>query len=49
MKRFLFTMGVGLMAVSIVSPSLAADISRPVYKAPMYVAGFDRLLRPIAD
>ncbi|HMJ41543.1 MAG TPA: outer membrane protein, partial [Pseudolabrys sp.] len=40
MKRFLLAVGAGLMAVSMVSPSLAADLSRPVYKAPMYVAPF---------
>jgi outer membrane immunogenic protein len=40
MKRFLLTMGAGLMALSMASPSLAADLSRPVYKAPMYVAPF---------
>ena len=40
MKRFLLAVGAGLVAVSMVSPSLAADLSRPAYKAPMYVAPF---------
>jgi outer membrane immunogenic protein len=40
MKRFLLTLGAGLMAVSMTSPSFAADMPRPVYKAPVYVAPF---------
>lgn len=40
MKRFLLAMGAGLMAVSMASPSVAADLPRPTYKAPMYVAPY---------
>src|SRR3954468_20529946 len=40
MKRFLIGVGAGLMAVAIASPSFAADLPRPAYKAPIYVAGF---------
>jgi outer membrane immunogenic protein len=40
MKRFLLTVGAGLMAASMASPSFAADLSRPVYKAPVYVAPY---------
>lgn len=40
MKRFLLAMGAGLMAVSMASPSVAADLPRPSYKAPMYVAPY---------
>jgi len=40
MKRFLLAVGAGLMAVSMASPSFAADLPRPAYKAPMYVAPF---------
>jgi outer membrane immunogenic protein len=40
MKRFLLAVGAGLMAVSMASPSLAADLPRPAYKAPMYVAPY---------
>ena len=40
MKRFLLTVGAGLLAAAMVSPSFAADLSRPAYKAPIYVAPF---------
>jgi len=40
MKRLLLTLSAGLMAASMASPTLAADLSRPIYKAPVYVAGF---------
>jgi outer membrane immunogenic protein len=40
MKRFLLTVGAGLMAAAMASPSFAADLPRPAYKAPIYVAGF---------
>jgi outer membrane immunogenic protein len=40
MKRFLFAVGAGLMAATMASPSFAADLPRPVYKAPIYVAPF---------
>jgi outer membrane immunogenic protein len=40
MKRFLLAVSAGLMAASMASPSFAADMPRPVYKAPMYVAPF---------
>lgn len=40
MKRFLLTVGAGLMAAATVSPSFAADLPRPAYKAPIYVAPF---------
>lgn len=40
MKRFLLTVGAGLMAAAMVSPSFAADLPRPAYKAPIYVAPF---------
>jgi outer membrane immunogenic protein len=40
MKRFLLTMGAGLMVAAMASPSFAADMPRPVYKAPIYVAPF---------
>jgi outer membrane immunogenic protein len=42
MKRFLLAAVAGFIATALASPSLAADIPRkaPVYKAPVYVAGF---------
>lgn len=40
MKRFLLAVGAGLMTAAMASPSSAADLPRPVYKAPVYVAGF---------
>ena len=42
MKRFIQTMGAGLLAAAMASPSFAADFPRPVYKAPAepYVAPF---------
>ena len=40
MKRFLLTVGAGLVAASMASSSFAADLSRPVYKAPVYVAPY---------
>ncbi len=40
MKRFLLAVGAGLMAVSMASPSFAADLPRPSYKSPIYVAPF---------
>jgi outer membrane immunogenic protein len=40
MKRFLLTVGAGLLAAAMVSPSFAADLPRPSYKAPIYVAPF---------
>ncbi len=40
MKRFIHTACAGLLAAAMVSPSLAADLPRPAYKAPLYVAPF---------
>jgi outer membrane immunogenic protein len=40
MKRFLLAVTAGLMVASMASPSFAADMPRPAYKAPMYVAPF---------
>ena len=40
MKRFLLTVGAGLMAAAMASPSFAADLPRPAYKAPVYVAPY---------
>src|ERR1700712_3917762 len=40
MKRFLLTVGAGLMAVAMASQSFAADLPRPAYKAPIYVSAF---------
>jgi outer membrane immunogenic protein len=42
MKRFILTVGMGLLAAAIASPSIAADVPRPIYKAPAvpYVAPF---------
>jgi outer membrane immunogenic protein len=42
MKRFFLTLGAGLLAVAMASPSFAADLPRPVYKAPpgAYIAPF---------
>jgi len=36
MKRFIFAAGAGLLATAMAMPSFAADLSRPVYKAPAY-------------
>ena len=40
MKRFTLMACAGLLAAAMASPSLAADIARPAYKAPVYVAPF---------
>jgi hypothetical protein len=32
--------GAGLLAVAMASPSFAADLPRPAYKAPAYIAPF---------
>jgi outer membrane immunogenic protein len=40
MKRFLLAVGAGLMVAAMASPSFAADLPRPTYKAPVYVAPF---------
>jgi len=43
MQRFILTACAGLLAAAVASPSLAADLPRPVYKAPaapIYVAPF---------
>ncbi len=42
MRRFILTLGAGLLAVAMASPSFAADLPRPAYKAPMvpYIAPF---------
>ena len=42
MKRFLTIACAGLLATAVASPSVAADLPRkaPIYKAPVYVAGF---------
>ena len=42
MQRFTLTLGAGLLAVAMASPSFAADLPRPVYKAPAapYIAPF---------
>jgi len=42
MKRFLLTVGAGLLAAAMASPSFAADLPRPAYKVPIvpYVAPF---------
>ena len=40
MKRFILTACAGLLAAAVASPSLAADLPRPAYKAPVYVAPF---------
>jgi len=40
MKRFILTACAGLLAAAVVTPSLAADLPRPAYKAPIYVAPF---------
>lgn len=34
MKRLMLTLGAGLLAAAMASPSFAADLPRPVYKAP---------------
>lgn len=39
-KRFILTACAGLMAAAVASPSFAADLPRPAYKAPLYVAPF---------
>ncbi|MGC1465757.1 MAG: outer membrane protein [Pseudolabrys sp.] len=38
MKRFILAVGAGLLALAVASPSSAADLPRPAYKAPAYVA-----------
>ena len=40
MKRFILTACAGLLAAAVASPSFAADLPRPAYKAPVYVAPF---------
>jgi outer membrane immunogenic protein len=40
MKRFTLMASAGLLAAAMVSPSLAADMPRPAYKAPAYIAPF---------
>ncbi len=40
MKRFTLTACAGLMLAAMAVPSLAADLPRPAYKAPVYVAPF---------
>ena len=40
MKRFTKWACAGLMAAAMASPSFAADLPRPAYKAPIYVAPF---------
>ncbi|HVV62136.1 MAG TPA: outer membrane protein [Pseudolabrys sp.] len=40
MKRFILAACAGLLALAMAGPSLAADLPRPVYKAPAYVAPF---------
>ena len=40
MKRFILAACAGLLAAAVASPSLAADLPRPAYKAPLYVAPF---------
>ncbi|MGH6684013.1 MAG: outer membrane protein [Pseudolabrys sp.] len=40
MKRFILAACAGLLALAMASPSFAADLPRPAYKAPIYVAPF---------
>jgi outer membrane immunogenic protein len=40
MKRLILTACAGLIAVAVASPSLASDLPRPAYKAPLYTAPF---------
>lgn len=40
MNRFIFAACAGLLAAAVASPSFAADLPRPSYKAPIYVAPF---------
>jgi outer membrane immunogenic protein len=40
MKRFILTACAGLLAAAVASPSFAADLPRPAYKNPVYVAPF---------
>jgi outer membrane immunogenic protein len=40
MNRLLLTACAGLLAAAVATPSFAADLSRPSYKAPIYVAPF---------
>jgi len=40
MKRFTFLACASLLAAAMASPSLASDLPRPAYKAPVYVAPF---------
>lgn len=40
MKRFTFAACAGLLAAAMAAPSFAADLPRPAYKAPIYVAPF---------
>ena len=40
MKRFTLMACAGLMAAAMATPSLAADLPRPAYKAPVFVAPF---------
>jgi len=40
MKRFIITTCAGLLAAAMALPSFAADLPRPAYKSPVYVAPF---------
>lgn len=40
MKRFTLMASAGLLAAAMASPSFAADLPRPAYKSPVYVAPF---------
>jgi outer membrane immunogenic protein len=40
MKRFILTACAGLLAAAVAMPSFAADLPRPAYKNPVYVAPF---------
>ena len=35
-KRFILTACAGLLAAAVASPSFAADLPKPAYKAPLY-------------
>ena len=39
-NRYILTACAGLLAAAVASPSFAADLARPNYKAPLYVAPF---------
>lgn len=40
MKRYLLSACAGMLAAAVATPSFAADLPRPAYKSPVYVAGF---------